>query len=84
MITQLLTAKEAAEISRKELDKKLEVQIIPIAEAITKAASNGEFAVDIKQYLTAPIRTYLQNQGYNLKDWREYNEEYVTISWKEN
>jgi len=82
MITRILTAKEAAAMTRETLEEELMAQIERISTAISRAASNGKYEIDLHEYLDTPIREYLQNQGYTLRDWREYNDEYVTINWR--
>lgn len=83
MITKIISADEAAKITSETIERDSIAQLEAINTAIIKAASNGKFEVDWQEYLSERVREYLQNQGYNLQDWRDcFNNEYITINWR--
>ena len=82
MITGLVDAKAAREITQEVINHDNAKQIEAIATSIGNAAENGSFEIYWYQSISPKVREYLLSKGYHIHDYNQRNESYATIDWR--
>lgn len=84
MITGLVDAKVAREMTQAVINNDIAKQVEAIAASIGKAAENGSYEIYWYQSISPNVREYILSKGYHIHDYNQCNESYTTIDWRNN
>jgi hypothetical protein len=70
----------SARIKSNSCDKFM-LELQEIESKILKACDNGERSITINKHMSVKTLNKLETLGYKVKNWFQYNETGITISW---
>ena len=77
----MITAKEAKELTQKQVDTMNEEELVAIEEAIRKAISYGNFGLVGDGHLSSEVVKALRQLGYQVNNNSTRNELYHVVDW---
>jgi hypothetical protein len=77
----LIPARDARSIAQAQLDKEEAGWTSKIADAISKACTDGKFSCKVTGIVPDSVVTALRKEGYECRNVMDRNESELAISW---
>lgn len=79
----VMTAEEARARTGASISEASNTQLQTVMEKINEAIDEGEYRCSVAGTISNRVEEILTKKGYKVTRGSQYNESYVSISWKE-